>query len=140
LPAKTATIILSAEPESGPCVDALALAEALLSIGMPVNVFLLEEGVYLALRDLPLRQRAARRQEKAAANASLGDRSEADEFPYNVPQLFERLCDKGVRFRVSEACLKEYQFSLDRVDPRVELASMVDLANWINESSHVLRF
>jgi len=140
LPAKTATIIISAEPQQRLCAKALALAEALVSVGTPVNVFLLWGGVRLALRDSPLRQAAARRQEKAGADLNRGDLSETERFPYNVPQLFDRLCDKGVRFRVSEACLKESNLPLDKLDPRVELASMVDLANWLNESSQALHF
>jgi sulfur relay (sulfurtransferase) complex TusBCD TusD component (DsrE family) len=137
---KTATIIISAEPRKRRCAKALALAEALVSVGTPVNVFLLSGGVYLAVRDLPPGQAPASKDQEAAADPNLDHLSEAEGFPDNVAEVFERLCHKGVRFRASEACLKESNLSRDRLDPHVELASLVDLANWLNESSQALHF
>lgn len=120
MPAKPATIIISRRPYAADdlCRNALRLAAALAATQTPVNVFLLGEGVYLALLDLKAPEESA----------------------YNLAQMLAELYEKSVRFRVCETCVQERGVALDELDPRIERASMVDLANWMNESCYVVRF
>src|SRR5690625_1829980 len=97
--------------------NAMRLAAALMSEGMDVYVFLLDDGVYCALAD----------QQPADGLREL-----------NLAAKITELLEFGVTVQCCSLCAEARGVHEDRLVQGVDMAGMMDLARSIKESTHVL--
>lgn len=97
--------------------NALRLAQAMVAKGEEVNIFLLEDGVFVAKRG----------QSPPAGY-------------YNLEKMLKELIERGVKVRVCGTCTAARGLSQDDVNADVKMSGIMDLANWIKGSQHVLSF
>lgn len=111
------TMIVRDAPSSMRAWNAFRLAAALMSEDLDVRVFLLDDGVYCALKG----------QQPPEALREL-----------NAATKIEELIGFGVKVQCCSLCCETRGVSEDRVVDGVEIASTIDLARSIKESKHVL--
>jgi sulfur relay (sulfurtransferase) complex TusBCD TusD component (DsrE family) len=112
------TIILTKAPYGEESSwNALRLAHALCAKGINVNIFLLGDGVFLA---------------KKGQTTPAGY--------YNLENMLEDLIKKGVTVGVCGTCVKSRGLSEEELISGAKIGKMMDLADWIKESQHVLTF
>jgi len=97
--------------------NALRLAMAMMTKGVKVNVFLLEDGVTVAKK---------------------GQRP--PEGYYNLEKMLAQLVQNGARVRACTTCLQARGLSQNDLVPGVEVGKLLDLVEWIRESKSVLSF
>lgn len=112
------TIVINDPPYgSGKPYNALRLASAAMSVKFSVNVFLLDDGVFVAKK--------------------------GQTTPEGYPNLGNMLLDlikKGTKVKVCGSCAKVRGLSKEDLIEGAEIGSMLELANWVKESSKVLTF
>lgn len=116
----TTTVIINEAPYGKERAwNALRFAAASISgaVKMDVNIFLLEDGVSVARR---------------GQNPPKGY--------YNLEKMLEELIEDGVRVKVCGTCAKARGLSQEDLVAGVEIGTMIDLANWVKESSNVVSF
>lgn len=114
----TATIIIN-EASYGKerTWNALRLARAMLAKGEDVNIFLLEDGVFVA---------------KKGQSPPAGY--------YNLEYMLKGLIERGVKLRACGTCCAARGLNQEDMMDGVEKSGIIDLANWIKGSQHVLSF
>lgn len=102
---------------------ALRLSLAALKEGHQVNLFLLEDGVFVAKKG------------QQPTEMPVGDAS----MP-NCEELLQAAIQAGLKVKACAVCTAERGLALDEVTEGVERGSMVDLANWVIESDGSVTF
>jgi len=97
--------------------NALRLAMAMMTKGVKVNIFLLEDGVTVAKK---------------------GQRP--PEGYYNLEKMLAQLVQNGAKVRVCNTCLQARGLSQNDLVSGVEAGKILDLVEWIKESKSVLSF
>lgn len=112
---KKMTVILSQGPyQSERGYTALRLVLTALLEGMEVNLFLLENGIYL------------------------GKKGQSPVDFANAQELLKQAIGEGVKIKACEICSKERGMKKEDFLESVELASMHKLVAWIRESDETL--
>ena len=97
--------------------NALRLAMAMMTKGVRVNIFLLEDGVTVAKK---------------------GQRP--PEGYYNLEKMLTQLIQSGSKVKACTTCLQARGMSQDDLVQGAEAGKILDLAEWIRESKSVLSF
>jgi tRNA 2-thiouridine synthesizing protein D len=97
--------------------NALRLAMAMMTRGIKVNIFLLEDGVTVAKK---------------------GQRP--PEGYYNLEKMLTQLIQNGANVRACSTCLQARGMSQNELVLGAEVGKMLDLVEWIKESKSVLSF
>jgi len=97
--------------------NALRLAMAMMTKGVKVNIFLLEDGVTVAKR---------------------GQRP--PEGYYNLEKMLTQLIQNGTKVRACSTCLQARGLSQTDLVPGAEEGKILDLVEWVKESRSVLSF
>lgn len=111
------TMIVRDAPSSMRAWNALRLAAALMSEDMDVRVFLIDDGVYCAVKE----------QQTPDGLREL-----------NAGAKIEELIGFGVKVQCCSLCCETRGVAEDRMVAGVDIASTIDLARSIKESKHVL--
>jgi len=97
--------------------NALRLAMAVMTKGVKVNIFLLEDRVTVAKRE-----------------------QRPPEGYYNLEKMLAQLIQNGARVRACITCLQARGLNRDDLVPGAEAGKLLDLAEWVRESKSVLSF
>ena len=112
------TIVLQDAPYGNEKVwNALRLAEALLTEGVSVRIFLYGDSISMV---------------KKGQNPPKGF--------YNLGEMIKNLIAKGVEFRTCLTCTKARGFTKEDIIDGVEIGKTLDLARWVKEDPKVLVF
>lgn len=112
------TIIINRAPYGGETPwNALRLAQGLIAKGLDVNVFLLGDGVSAA---------------KKGQSTPHGY--------YNLGAMLVDLLKRGAKVGACRTCTTARGLAEEDFVEGVEIAGMMDLANWVKDSQHVLTF
>jgi len=97
--------------------NALRLAMAMVTKGVRVNIFLLEDGVTVAKKG-----------------------QHPPEGYYNLEKMLAQLIQGGAKVRACSTCLQARGMSQTDLVPGAEAGKILDLAEWVRESKSVLSF
>jgi uncharacterized protein involved in oxidation of intracellular sulfur len=112
------TIVVNSPPYGNELAwNALRLAKALLKKDVKVNVFLLGDGVSVALR---------------------GQRT--PQGYYNLEQTLSELVQAGVSIRACRTCCSARGIDENSIATGVQIGGIMDLAEWVKNSKQVLVF
>ncbi len=113
-----ATIVINRAPygEETPW-NALRLAQALIAKGLDVNIFLLGDGVSAA---------------KKGQSTPHGY--------YNLEAMLVDLLKRGVKVGACGTCTTARGLGEEDIVEGIRILGMMDLANWVRDSQHVLTF
>lgn len=106
-------IVVGSNPTSGKTLLAIRLAEAAIAAGLPVSVFLVDEGIYCALESM--------------TNKSLLKR-------------FHALARGGVNITLCSAMLKSHGVPEQAVKSGIEIGSLLHFVQMINDCDQTLFF
>ncbi len=112
-------VVINEAPGSMKAWNALRISEGLLSQQVEVEIFLLDNGVFVA---------------KAGQSPAEGLKE------FNLSEKVSHLLDLGVKINVCQTCANQKGLKAEELVPRTQISNLVELAQAIKNSRQTLIF